>query len=77
MAFDNPRYKSGTELSPSRKEENLDALNRMLLHNMTDELYLALKKLSIEQINELHKLIAARIMSETSTENNHGCYGCC
>jgi hypothetical protein len=63
MPFDDPRYHSGTSLSRTSKEERLDSFE-MMLGEVSDGLYLALKKLTAEQIKELHQAVADRIRRE-------------
>ena len=61
------RYASGSSLSKTRKEDHLDYLEGMLWAEFTDEFYVALKKLTVAEIKELHRHIAERI-NETYEE---------
>ena len=63
------RYASGTSLRRTDKETNIDYLERMVMQGpeWSDDLYIALKKLTIANIRELHKHIAERITSEKET----------
>lgn len=55
------RYKSGSSLVKTAKEERLDRLEAMLNDDWTDAFYLALGKLPIEAIKKLHVSIASKI----------------
>lgn len=65
--MNDPRYNSRTSLSKTKKEERLDNLENMI-GDISDDLYKGLKKLSIQQMRELHKAIAERIL-ECNTKN--------
>ena len=62
------RYASGTSLIKTTKERHLDSLENMIgtgsSNEIYDDLYLALKRLNLAQIKELHKWIAERITYE-------------
>lgn len=55
------RYASGTSLTRTAKEEHLDRLEGMLAADFPDEFYVAMKKLSVKELKELHKWIADKI----------------
>lgn len=57
------RYQSGTSLARTNKEERIDSFERMVGQGeeFPDTLYIALKKLTIAEIKELHKQVAERI----------------
>ena len=57
------RYNSGTSLSKTAKEDDLEFFERMLhgTDGLSDELFVAMKKLTIAQIRELHRLVAEMI----------------
>ncbi len=53
------RYNSGTSLNQTKKEEAVTRIENQL-GEMTDELFIALKKLTAEQLAELLKLVRER-----------------
>lgn len=53
---DDPRYASGTSLQQTQKEETITSLERQL-GEMTDDLFIALKKLTLPQLAELLRLV--------------------
>lgn len=54
--MNDPRYNSGSSLTPTAKEEDIDRIEAEL-GEMSDSLFIALKKLSREQLAELLRLI--------------------
>lgn len=54
--MDEPRYNSGTALNRTKKEERIDSLEH-IIGEMSDELYIGLKRLTIPQLRELYKLV--------------------
>ncbi len=56
------RYNSGTSLTRTDKEERLDAYERALRVEFTDEEYLALKKLPLTVLKRLHKALQERLV---------------
>ena len=61
------RYTSGTILEQTKKEEAVTRLENDL-GDMTDGLFIALKKLSLEQLAELLKLVRERETALRETE---------
>lgn len=55
--FNDERYNSGTSMTRTRKEELLDDIDTLFVGDMTDSLYLSLKKLTVPQLQELRSLI--------------------
>lgn len=62
--FDDPKYNSGTSLKKTKKEIKLDYFERLLRTELSDEIYLDLKKLNLATIGTLHKLIVERLDME-------------
>lgn len=58
--FNDERYNSGTSMERTAKEERLDDIDTLFIGNMSDTLYLGLKKLTLPQLNELRTLIRER-----------------
>ena len=55
-----PRYASGTSLDRTDKERQVDSFEHMV-GDMSDGLFAALKRLTKDQLRELHRLVADRI----------------
>ncbi len=57
--MNDPRYNSGSILTRTAKEEDIDRIEAVL-GEMSDSLFIALKKLSREQLTELFRLISEK-----------------
>ena len=55
------RYASGTSLRTTNKEDAIDSLERALWAEFSDEFCCALKKLSLNELQVLHKAIQERV----------------
>lgn len=55
-----PRYASGTSLDRTTKERYLDSFENMV-GGIDDDLYAGLKRLTIAQIKELHKVVTDKV----------------
>lgn len=56
--MNDPRYKSGTSLTRTNKEEVVDSISGRL-GEISDELFLALQKLTLAQLQELKRHVEA------------------
>jgi hypothetical protein len=59
--MNNRKYASGSSTIRTKKEEDLDYLERLLMADLDDDLYLQLKTLPRAVIIQLHNLIRSRI----------------
>lgn len=62
-----PRYASGTSLIRTAKEERIDCLE-VMVGTFSNSLWIGLKKMTEEQLKELHRVIAARLNPPTNEE---------
>lgn len=60
---DDPRYASGTSLILTDKERWIGSLENTLRTEFDDEQFLALKKLPLKVIKQLHRDISDRLSS--------------